>query len=311
VSPDQHTIQETFIEAGDGHTLYVHEWGNPKGMPVVFLHGGPGSGCHDRHKQVFDPYKHRVIFFDQRGSGRSVPYGSIENNTTAELIEDIEKIAKHSKLTRFTLVGGSWGSCLALAYGLAYPKRVKNMILVGIFTGSQTEIDYFNNGEYALSFPDVWEELLDNTPKSHRSNPVTYHYRQALGEDEQAVKRSAYVLENMERALLSLDDRFTPGPYNDFDPTSSIIETHYLSNLCFMPDRSIMAQAHKLTMPIWLIQGRYDMVCPGRTAYELNQLLPNSELIWTIGGHRNEREGWNVERSLLIQLANEARSTTA
>jgi proline iminopeptidase len=115
----------------------------------------------------------------------------------------------------------------------------------------------------------------------------------------------------MERALLGLDDRFTPGQFNDFDPTSSIIETHYLANRCFMPDRSIMAQAHKLTMPIWLIQGRYDMVCPGRTAYELDQLLPNSELIWTTSGHRSEREAWNVERSLLLQLAREEGVMTA
>jgi proline iminopeptidase len=310
MSPDQHTIQETFIEIGDGHTLYVHEWGNPKGRPILFLHGGPGSGCSDRHKQVYDPYKHRVIFFDQRGCGRSIPRGSLENNTTAKLVEDIEKIAEHLQLKSFTVTGGSWGSCLALAYSLAYPKRVKNMILLGIFTGSQAEIDYFNNGDYALNFPDVWEEFLDNTPKAHRNSPATYHYRQVLEGDEQAAKRSAYVLENMERALLSLDDRFTPDPLNDFDPASAIIETHYMANRCFLPDRSIMAQAHKLAMPVWLIQGRYDMVCPGHTAYELNQLLPNSELIWTTSGHKGEREAWNIERSLLIQLSKEESGKT-
>jgi proline iminopeptidase len=305
VSPDKHTLQETFIEVGDGHTLYVHEWGNPEGMPVVFFHGGPGSGSKDRHKQAFDPSKHKVIFFDQRGAGRSIPYGSLENNTTTKLVEDTEKIVKHLKLTSFTIAGGSWGACLALAYGLAHPKRVKAMVLQGIFTGSQAEIDYFNSGAYALGFPDVWKELLDNTPEAHRNSPVTYHYDQVLSGDQQAVKRSAYVLENMERALLSLDDRFTPEPFNDFDPSGSILETHYMANRCFMPDRSIMTQAHKLTMPIWLIQGRYDMVCPGRTAYELNQLLPRSELIWTTSGHSNERESWNIARTLLIQLANE------
>jgi proline iminopeptidase len=278
-------------------------------MPVIFLHGGPGSGCSDRHKQVFDPSKHRVIFIDQRGSGRSLPYGLLENNTTEKVVEDIEKVAKHLSLTDFVLVGGSWGSCLSLAYGLAYPKRVRAMVLAGIFTGSQIEIDYYNNGEYALNFPEVWETFLDNTPESHRANPLLYHYKQALGDDEQAAKRSAYVLSNMEHALLNLDDRFTPPPFNEFDPTSARIETHYLANRCFMPDRFIMSQAHKLHMPIWLVQGRYDMVCPGRTAYELHQQLPNSELIWTTSGHRNEHETWNIERSLLKQLAREKRIT--
>jgi len=307
VSPDTYTIQETFIEVGDGHTLYVQEWGDQRGMPVIFLHGGPGSGCADRHKQLFDPSQHRVIFFDQRGSGRSLPTGSRKNNTTDDLIKDMEKLAKHFKLTSFTLVGGSWGACLALAYGLIHPKRVKNMVLTGIFTGSHAEVDYFGGNDYALSFPDVHEELLNATPKTHRNNPLQYHFQQALGSDEQAAKQSAYLLSNLESRLLSLDDRFMPKAFDDFDPASSLIEIHYMANYCFIPDRLILSQASKLTMPIWLIQGRYDMVCPGRTAYELHHSLPDSELIWTTSGHRSEREGWNVERSLLIQLAREDR----
>jgi proline iminopeptidase len=306
VSPDQHTLQETFIEVGDGHTLYMQEWGTPHGMPIIFLHGGPGSGCNNRHKQVFDPERHHVVFFDQRGSGRSIPFGLLAHNTTEVLITDIEKVAKHCKMPHFTLVGGSWGSCLALAYGLKNPKQVDSMVLRGIFTGSQAEINYIYKGEFRNWFPDIWEALLAQTPKSHRRDPGSYHLPRALGDDPVVAKQSAYVLQNLEGALLSLDDRFTATPFDEFDPTSSIVETHYLANTCFLPDRHILEQAHKLTMPIWLIQGRYDMVCPPITAYELNKALPNSELIWTTSGHRAEREVWNVERSLLLRLAKES-----
>lgn len=307
MNPDTYTLQETFVEVGDGHTLYVHEWGSQNGMPIMYLHGGPGNGCNDRYKQLFDPKRHRVIFFDQRGSGRSLPTGTLKNNTTADLVEDIEKLARHFKLTSFTLTGGSWGSCLALAYGIAYPKRVKSMVLSGIFTGSHAEINYYGGTEYALLFPEVREALLASTPKSHHNNLLKYHYERALGDDQQAAKESAYALSTQEISLLSLDDRLMLPSFEEFDPTSALIEIHYMANYCFLPDRSVFSQASKLTMPIWLIQGRYDMVCPPRTAYELHKVLPDSELIWAVSGHRGEREVWNIERSLLMQLAREHR----
>lgn len=305
MTPDQHTIQETFVSVGQGHTLYVQEWGNPKGMPVLFLHGGPGGSCSERHRQLFNPAKHRVVFIDQRGCGRSLPYGSLEHNTTADLVEDIEKVAVHLRLQQFVLTGGSWGACLALAYGLVHPKRVKAMVLNGIFTGSQAEIDYFGKGEYRLLFPDIWEWLLSQVPKSQRHNPVAYLYRQALGTHEEAAKIAAYTCHQLETSLLSLDDRFTLKPVADYDPTDSRTEIHYMANRCFMPDRHILKQAHKLSMPIWLLQGRYDLVCPGQTAYELHKRLPNSELLWAVSGHRNEREMWNLNRSILLQLSRE------
>lgn len=303
MSPDQHTLQETFIEVGDGHTLYLQEWGNAKGMPIIFLHGGPGGGSKDRHKQAFDPGKHRVIFFDQRGCGRSIPYGSLGNNTTQKLIADIEKIADHFKLKDFTFVGGSWGSCLALAYALVYPKRVKRMVLASIFTAAQDEIDFIYQGGAATHFPEAWETYLAATPKEHHKDPASYHFTRTLGNDKQASKASAYVLENLERALLSLDDRFMPDSFEDFDPTSSLIETHYQANRCFLPDGYVMENAHKLTMPVWLIHGRYDMVCAPRVAYKLHKKLPDSELVWVIGGHRSEHEAWGIQRTILTQLA--------
>jgi proline iminopeptidase len=304
MTPDKFTITETFLEVGDSHTLYVHEWGNRKvKTPIVFLHGGPGGGCKDRHKQGFDPERQRVVFFDQRGSGKSLPYGSLEHNTTQDLVEDIEKIARHLKLERFIVTGGSWGSCLALAYALRYPKRVQAMVLTGIFTGSQAEIDWLASGGFRDFFPEVWQRYLDETPKSHRNNPSAYHFKRVLGSDEQSAKASAYTYNNLEAGIMSLDDRFTPESFEEFDAASSRIEIHYLVNHCFLPDRFVLDNAHKLNMPIWLVQGRFDYVCPPKTAYELHQKLPDSHLTWTVSGHKGEHENWNMMRTMLLQLA--------
>ena len=306
MTPDKYTNKEFFIEVGDGHQLYVYDWGNPKGLPVIFLHGGPGSEIKDGYKRIFDPSRHHVIFFDQRGCGKSLPAGSLKHNTTADLVEDITKIADQVKFKQFVLQGGSWGSCLALAYAIKYPKRVKALVIRGIFTGSQQEIDYFDKGEFATYFPDVWERYLGTAPKSHHDSPTKYHYERILGKDDKAMRESACAYENLEGALLSLDDRFVPRSPNDptYDPNGIRLEVHYLANGCFMPDNYIFDNARKLTMPVWIVQGRYDMVCPPTTAYKLYKKLPNGRLIWTVGGHRgSERETENVTHTILLQLS--------
>lgn len=309
MTPDEHTNREFYIEVGDGHELYVHDWGNKKAkQPIIYLHGGPGGRCNDIHKDFFNPAQQRVIFFDQRGCGKSLPYGSLRKNTTDELIEDIEKIAKHLKLSSFVLHGGSWGSCLAFAYAVKYPKRVQAMVLCGIFTASKAEIDYFDKGTWRAWFPEAWERYLAATPKERHASPTKYHYDRIMGKDEKAACESACAYGNLEGALLSLDDRFKPASFTDpaYDPTAVKIEVHYLANRCFLPDRHIFNNAKKLTMPIWMVQGRYDMVCPPTAAYELHQKLPKSHLIWTIGGHRQtERETQSVMRAILLQFGGE------
>lgn len=304
MTPDRHTSRETFVDTGDGHKLYVHDWGNEKAKtPILFLHGGPGSGCSDRHKRLFDPMRQRVIFFDQRGAGRSAPYGTLERNTTQDLVADIEKVTNACKLDSFIVVGGSWGSCLALVYTLEHPKHVQALVLRGIFTGSQAEIDWLSRGTWRTFFPEAWNELLAATPKTHYRNPLAYHTARILGTDDQTAKASAYTVSNVEGALLSLDDRFTPQLFDEFDPTSTRIETHYMLNHCFLPDRYILSNAHKVTIPVWLVQGRYDFVCPPSTAYELDRKLPNSQLIPTVAGHYgSERASWDVTRTILLQL---------
>lgn len=304
MTPDNYTIEETFVPVGDGHTLYVHDWGNPQApMPIVFLHGGPGSGCNNKYKQGFNPSVQRVIFFDQRGSGRSLPFGSLKHNTTQHLVNDIEIISENRKLSKFIINGSSWGSCLAVSYALQHPSRIHAMVLSGIFTGSQAEIDWIDKGQYRSFFPDVWQQYLAATPKSHHRDPSSYHYQRVLGNNPQDTKASAYAFSCMEGALLSLDDRFIPTDFDTYDPTGTLIEMHYLANHCFLPDRHILKHAHTLRMPIWLVQGRYDFVCRPDTAYELYQKLPKGQIIWTIGGHRTEHETWNLMRTLSFQLA--------
>lgn len=309
MTPDEHTIREFYIDVGDGHELYVQDWGNKKAKhPIVFLHGGPGSATNDGYKVQFDPMQHRVIFFDQRGCGKSLPYGLLKNNTTNDLIEDIEKITKQLKITSFVLTGGSWGAMLALAYAVKHPQKVQALVLNGVLTGSQAEIDYFDKGHFRNWFPEAWEQYLAATPKEHHDAPTKYHYQRILGKNEDEARQSACIYNNLEGALIGLDDRFTPDTPDDpaFDPTGMKIEVHYLASRCFLPDRHIFDNARKLTMPVWMVHGRYDMVCPPAGPYELHQKLPKSHLIWTIGGHRSsDRETQSVVKSILLQFGGE------
>lgn len=304
MTPDEFTIQETFLDVGSGHSIYVYDWGNKTTKtPIIFLHGGPGAGISDKYKQRFEPKSQRVIFFDQRGAGKSLPKGSLKNNTTTDLIEDIEKIANHLNLEKFIITGGSWGSFLALAYTLKYPKRVKALVLGGIFTGRKTEIDYLDNGGFRIFFPDIWEKYAQSVPMKYQNDPSKYHYSHIFGKDPEASKRSAYTYsELLEGPLLNLDDRYTPDRYEEFDPDAMRIELHYLNNQCFIPESHIIDNAANLKVPIWLVQGRYDMVCPPTTAYELRKKLPNCQLIWTVAGHGNDRPNYDVVRTILLQL---------
>ena len=304
MNPDAYTISEKMMTVTDGHKLYVQAWGNPAAKTTfVFLHGGPGSGCHDGHKELFNPRKHKVVFFDQRGAGRSLPYGSLEQNNTQALIEDLDTITKRLSLKTFVLVGGSWGSTLALAYGLQYPEKVSAMVLRGLFTGSQQEINFVDKGHFKDFYPEVWEAFVARTPKSHQQNPAAYHAPRVLGKNEKAAKESAYAYSELESSLISLDDRHTPEDFETFDPAGSKIEIHYLENRCFMQDNYILDNVHKLTMPIWLVQGRYDAICPPSTAFALSKLIPKNTLIWTIAGHSgSDRGNADAVRSIVSGL---------
>jgi len=303
MNEDQYVISEKMLDVGDGHTLYIQEWGNPDAPnPVIFLHGGPGSQVKDKHKGAFDPKTQRVIFFDQRGCGKSTPYGSLDNNTTDKLIADITKIADIFSAKTFVLHGSSWGSTLALAYALAHPERVSALVIGGVFTGSKAEADWIDKGQFKTFFPDVWQAYIDRTPAEHHANPSKYHFDKVVNGTPKEQKLSGYAYDCLEGGVIQLNDRFEAEAFEEYDPAGIRLEMHYLSNGCFLPDRYIFNNADKLTKPVHIVQGRYDMVCPPHTAYELHAKLPNSKLYWTLSGHKHEHEGENIFRSIFASL---------
>lgn len=305
MTPDTFTISEEMLDVGEGHQLYVQQWGNKQAETIfIFLHGGPGSGCNDSHKLLFNPEKNRVIFFDQRGSGKSLPTGELKNNTTKQLIADIELIVQKLALKTFVLVGGSWGSTLALAYSIEHPEKVKAMVLRGIFTGTQEEIDFLDKGGFRHFYPEVWERFVMSVPEAHRDNPAAYHRPRAISNDLNAVKESAFAYAQLEGGIIKLDDRSSIEDFENFDPNSSRIEIFYMQNTCFLPEGHIFNNASRLSMPIWIIQGRYDAVCPPITAHKLNKLLPNSQLLWTVAGHSgSDRQNFDVTKTAIGSFA--------
>jgi proline iminopeptidase len=301
MTPDNFTISSQMLSVGDGHSLYVQDWGNKDAKTTfLFLHGGPGSGCSDKHKLFFNPKKNRVIFFDQRGSGLSTPTGSLKNNTTKDQISDINKIADEYDIQKFVIVGGSWGSTLGLAYALDNPSKVESLVLRGLFTGSSSEIDAVNKGKFREFFPDVWDKFLERTPEEFRSDPSAYHIPIALSDDDVISKKSAFAMNELEGSIISLDDRHYEVDFEEYDPASTRIELSYIHNLCFMPDNFLLKNAHKITAKTWLIQGRYDAVCPPITAYQLSQKMKNSTLIWTTAGHSgNDHENFITTKAVI------------
>jgi proline iminopeptidase len=301
---DGFTLSETLVDVGDGHCLYVQDWGCAQAAhPVVALHGGPGTATTDSHKEYFDATRQRVLFCDQRGVGRSTPYASLEHNTTRHLVEDLVAILNRLGLDKAVLMGGSWGSCLALTFAIAHPERVEALALYGLLTARQQELDWLNQARWRMFFPEVWQWYLDRTPPEHHDDPTGYHFARILSDDEKASKQSAYAYTTVDTAITELDDRFKPAPFeDDFDPSPARLQAHYFTHSHFLPDEYVLHNAHRVTMPVHIVQGRYDMVCPPVTAYELVERLPRPELYWTSNGHLPDREGWNMLRAVLLQL---------
>lgn len=300
---DKYTLQETHVDVGDGHQIYTQLWGNENAKEtVLFLHGGPGGGVSDSHKTRFDPSKQKVLFFDQRGAGKSVPYGSLEYNTTDDLIEDVNKLAEYFGIENCAITGNSWGSCLALAYAIKFPKKVRRMVLSGIFTARQNEINFLTGGGAKTFFPDAWQEFLESVPEKYRENPGKYHTERVLRKDQTVAKESAFALAQLMGAVVTLDDRVKMPDFAEFDPVPVIIECHYMKHQCFLPEGYILQNAAKLSMPVDIVQGRYDSMCPPETAWELYQTLPDARLHWTLAGHAGgDRNNWEVVKALLAR----------
>jgi proline iminopeptidase len=264
------------------HTLYVEECGSPEGLPVLFIHGGPGAGCEHWHRRFFDPEVYRIVLFDQRGCGRSTPHAELRDNTTPDLVADIERIRAHLGIERWVVFGGSWGSTLALLYAEAHPERVRGLILRGIFLCRPEEIRWFYQEGASWLFPDYWEEYLRPIPEEERHDLVAAYYRRLTGDDEIARMAAAKAWSRWEGRTSNLlprkevVDHFSE-PYTAL--SLARIECHYFMNDSFLEPDQILRDAHRLAdIPGVIVHGRYDAVCPVKNAWQLHQAWSRAEL---------------------------------
>ena len=280
--PEIEPNKEYQISCGDIHTVYVEESGNPNGQPVIFLHGGPGGGCGAKQRRFFDPNHYRIILFDQRGCGKSKPLGETKENTTADLINDIETIRKHLKIEKWILFGGSWGSSLALAYGVKYPQYLIGLILRGVFLSREKELDWFLK-DVDQFFPEHHALLLNHKNNITKNNLVKEYTDLVFGSNFDIAKKAAAAWNRFEVSILKLlpISNIDNEEINyEFELARAKVQLHYINNFCFIDGDDILNKAKILrNIPIKIIQGRYDMVCPPKTAYDLKKQLPHSELI--------------------------------
>ena len=285
------------------HRLYVEESGTPDGIPVVFLHGGPGSGCETYHRQFFNPQKYRIVLFDQRGAGRSTPHAELSNNTTQDLVNDIEAIREKLGIDRWVVFGGSWGSTLALAYAQTHPQRVSGLILRGIFLCRQREIDWFYQEGASRIFPDVWQHFLEPIPVNERHDMVTAYYKRLTAKDEFTRMQAAKAWSLWEGRTATLISRQSVIDHFG-DPHTALslarIECHYFKNNSFLSENQLLNNMSLLAdIPGVIVQGRYDVICPLESAWELHQAWPGSILrIIPDAGHSA------TEAGILSELVN-------
>jgi proline iminopeptidase len=275
IAPNRHG----YIEPGRLHRIYWEESGNPEGIPVLFLHGGPGSGTSPLQRRFFDPSRYRIILFDQRGSGKSTPYASISDNTTPHLIADIELLRTTLGIEKWLVFGGSWGSTLALAYGEAHPQACLGFILRGIFLCRKSEIDWFLYGMRAI-FPEAWREFSGHIPESERDDLLAAYHARLVDPDPAVHIPAARAWAHYEAACSTLLPN--ESLINSFESDAialslARIEAHYFVNDIFLPENSLLDNLHKIRhLPAVIVQGRYDGVCPIVTADELARAWPEA-----------------------------------
>lgn len=272
------------LKVSSVHELYFEESGNPQGKPVVFVHGGPGGGTEPLHRRFFNPERYRIILFDQRGCGQSTPHACLEENTTWHLVEDMEKLRVHLGIDHWQVFGGSWGSTLALAYAQKHPRAVTELVLRGIFLLRKQEIDWFYQFGASEVFPDAWEPYRDAIPESERHDYVSAYYKRLTSEDP-AVRLAAARAWSLWEGRTS---RLLPSPASDdhfgaenFALAFARIECHYFTNKGFFPeDGYLLKQIDAIRkIPAVIVHGRYDIVCPLTSAWDLHRAWPEAELI--------------------------------
>lgn len=294
--PEIEPYNTLFLSVDEPHKLYVEEVGNPKGKPVVFLHGGPGGGFSVKHRRLFDPTKYRIILLDQRGSGKSSPHASLQDNTTWHLVADLEALRKHLQIDKWLVFGGSWGSTLALAYAEAHPQSVSGLILRGIFLCRPEEIKWFYQEGIDLLFPDFWEEYIKPISPERRHEMVKAYYELLDGKDEKKKLEAAKAWSVWEGSTCKL--------IPDVDTISSFesdmkalamarIECHYFIHDCWFEKDQLIRDVEKIRkIPTWIVHGRYDVVCPVKNAWDLHKAFPEAKLqIIPDAGHSYDEPG--------------------
>jgi proline iminopeptidase len=299
--PEIESYNQGFLKVSDIHTMYYEEAGNPNGKPILFLHGGPGGGLHDKYKRYFDPNFYRIVLFDQRGCGKSTPHSELRENTTRHLISDIEKLREHLNIDKWVVFGGSWGSTLSLCYAIAHPKRVLGLILRGIFLCRKEEINWFyQKGAHHL-YPDEWEKYISIIPEDDRDDLVRAYYKRLTGDNYEEQLKSARAWSKWEGATSKLLQ--DPELISHFDePHTAIafakIECHYfIHNIFLDSDNYILENAKNINhIPTKIVHGRYDVVCPVKNAWDLHKAMPDAELtIIPDAGHSISEPGITME----------------
>ncbi len=279
------------LEVTKKHTIYIEEVGNPSGTPVIFLHGGPGGGCGTDYRRYFNPNKWRIILFDQRGCGRSTPFAELEDNTTWDLVNDIEKIRNYLNVSKWYIFGGSWGSTLSLSYGISHPEKCLGFILRGIFLLRRKEIQWFYQEGASRLYPEAWEKYLKPIPNAERNDLISAYYKILTGDDEQAKTEAARawsVWEASTSKLIQSEDLMESFDEDKFAQAFARIECHYFKNNGFFEtDNWLLDNAHRIShLPTWIVHGRYDVVCPVESAWDLKKQIPNADLsIMQQSGH--------------------------
>ncbi len=270
------------LKVGGGHEIYYEQSGNPKGKPVVFVHGGPGFGTEGKQRRFFDPNAYRIVLFDQRGCGKSTPFASLDDNTTWDLVSDMEKIREHLAIARWQVFGGSWGSTLGLAYAETHPERVTELVLRGIFLIRKGEIEWFYQYGASAIYPDAWEGYLAPIPAAERGDLVRAYYKRLTSADPKVrgeAARAWSVWEGSTSNLFPAPQLVAKMGEDDFSLAFARIECHYFVHSAWLEGRELLANIDKIrAIPGVIVQGRYDVVCPMESAWALHRAWPEATL---------------------------------
>ncbi|MEL7252624.1 MAG: prolyl aminopeptidase [Pseudomonadota bacterium] len=297
--PPIEPFDRRMLDVGDGHKVYMEQSGNPEGVPVIVLHGGPGGGCSPAMRRYFDPATYRIILFDQRGCGRSKPHASVEANTTWHLIADIELIRETLNIQKWHVFGGSWGATLALLYAQTHPDRPIHLILRGVFTMTKAELDWFYGGGAGRFWPETWAAFVEPIPEDERDDLIHAYHRRLFSGDRVQEARFGKAWAAWENALATVGSNGRGGDSPaDYARAFSRLENHYFINGGFLEEdgqiyRDIPKIAH---IPGTIVQGRYDMICPPNAAYRLADMWEKSDLkMIPLAGHALSEPGISAE----------------